>query len=443
MYRVLISLMLIAVPAHAINFEHGTFQANTSGGAQAVTMAGSFTPDFVWIYFSFHDALGYSQHGCFAFGIGASTSAEFGLSDFAEDGQTDNDQYSRWDDDQIYVNSGVNGTAPLGDGYASFDISSLGAGTFTITWGIGGNLPDSTYTMHYIAVEGVESWGKGHYGAVMNYDGNYTVNVGTQPDVLFAFGKGPCAGADLTDGASNGTTGGMVMGMCTDSSNQFTWGVNGVENVSPQRHNASISDQHIVYVPNADTIVEMMTVVFGQFNATGWDWNWDGTSGNDAGVYYLWFKLAEGDFFDCGLDTAPASTGTDATTTSGEPAGIMIGMSNADSIVIQDDGAGFSLGFGTESSESSLGYFCQSDVTTSNNATNNNTSSLVSFDNDYDDTSELTASIDSFNSTDFTLNWSATVSGTQYIYAVWGPPAAGAPAGGDTRRLHYLKRWGL
>lgn len=159
-------------------------------------------------------------------------------------------------------------------------------------------------------------------------------------------------------------------------------------------------------------------------DSDGFTLDWENVDGSNQN--YCWVLCLKGGQYEVGTDTAKTSTtGTKATTTSFQPTGVVMGSAcAASSASIQDD-MDIVVGAASGVGEEATGYMYEADgQATTDSGTDINTAKAI--EQKQTGTLAAEADLDSFNATDFTLDWT-TVDATArgFGWLVFGDSAVG------------------
>ncbi len=255
---------------------------------------------------------------------------------------------------------------------------------------------------HVLLIAGVDS-------SLITFTPNATQNnttesasLGFAPEaIVFA-----CIGATTAD--TNGAHAVLSLGVAC-SNGDHRWLCRGsVDNVNPSSGTLQYSETRCVGQAFGGTLAwsgEVTTWGADTFTMT----TRDGASGGD-----VCFALALGGdaSVECGTLTTPTSTGTDAVTTTFEPETVLLSLSLATSTTIETDADSNALCYGISDATDDYCVSIVDEDAASPSDTESNSQAAKCLDVDtVVGTDSIDATMDSFNATDFTLNYSA-VNGT-------------------------------
>src|SRR3990167_422965 len=389
----------------------GSLTAPASTGNQAYT-GGGFTPAVVLFFSSGQSSDATAAHAELNMGVGISASERRSVWDGEEDGVGTTDvNTNRSTTRCVGVLTPATGVVVL-----AADLVSLDADGFTLNW----VTTSSGIIVNYLALGGADLTNVklGDVSIPTTTGSSSVTGVGFQPDCVLLF-------------ASRNDTGGnakFALGGATSSSSRACIAVADRDSQSASRgskrqltNRCFTQVNGFISAPGA--IINEADFV--SFNADGFTLNWVTVDTTVSSAYYLALK---GGNYKVGNFTQKTSTGTQAITTDFTPTGLLL-WSFANTAT-SDETADWNLSLGFASSPTARAILW-SGV--------NHGSDPIQADKRMDRTkimhmmtpgatpsTEATADLDSFNSTDFTLNWSvADATAREICYVVVG--SAGAP----------------
>ena len=385
-----------------LDVEYGSFQKQTSTGNQTVTMSGSFTPKFIHFFGEGNataDGIVNDKHASFK----GWTSTTESLA-WAHSVQSNNKNGQMGlENDAILILLENATTEAIGA------IVSMSSGQFVINWTTNANNVQTR--VHYIAIGGTDLTDiKIGAGALNTSTGNQSFTPTSFTPKIGWFAAVHTLTTFPT--TSKGNTGGGV-GCAVSSSKRWTYG-HGAK--GDKAREVFDDTKCIAYPGNSDTVIDL-EADFVSFNSNGFTIN---ITNAPAGADQLGYVLLGGSFtVDAGSFTSPTSTGTQAYTTGDEPSvvGLMTGLTEVGDVF---GDVNLQLSWGGGVSATSRGNHTW---TNPDNKTPESASDDAFVIQGYIAAATLTAStedadIDSFNSTDFTLDWTK-VSSTAYEYGWW------------------------
>ena len=265
---------------------------------------------------------------------------------------------------------------------------------------------------------------------------NNTVTPGHETNAFFAIGDG----ASGTDGAT--TTALISFGVgkydgSTYEQRHTCWHAQDAttnDNLGQRIFTDKISSQTTAS-GGVTWDVEVESVTATNFNA-----KCSTISNGGDSIFFLCLELSDTDEFEIGGGTTPTTIGTKAFTTSGEPN--FVGMCQTALPLVNTnynstDALGFSLGFTRGGDEHMMGFRSEHNAGTSVN----NRFSYTDFMRvlEYNsDTSDIIAGLDSFNSTNFTLDYTA-VNATAFQNFWWATVVPSAPPASTWDHAEYYR----
>lgn len=397
----------------SITVERGSFTKATSTGNQTVTLANSgLTCKFIFFY---------GEGNATADGINNDVYAPFwGWTSSSESLALAKSVQSNNKNGQAGMSNGCllilleNSTVE-----AKATISSMAtAGQFTINWGTNAN--NIACRIHYVAIGGDDLTDIKIGTAALNTStGNQTFSSITSftPKIGFFGAVGNMT--SLTD--SNGNVG-LGLGCAISSSKRWYAALGG----KGDKDRSILQNDHMMgYPTTSDTLIDM-TADFVSFATDGFTINIDDapTSADLLGYVLLGGTNLN---VDAGVLSSPTSTGTSAVTTTHQPD--LVGLMTAMNLSSQNYGdlAATQVSYGMGVSSTS-----RSNITHTNpdNKLPESASDDAYVIQGYLAAATLTAStedadIDSFNSTDFTLDWTKVDASNAYYYG-WFTIGGGA-----------------
>ena len=403
----------------------GQFSPETSTGNKAYTGLG-FTPDFIIFHASLGaDTTNANAGGGTMVGMAVSSTERAVVGQGGTSGVTTSDEWG-WSETAKCIHwRQAKTTVRL-----SADLVSMDADGFTLNWTTAGAGGYETVDITYQAFDGVSNVSIDEFSSPTSAATNTTITPGFEADLLFIIG-----GFTVGTGSQTRDSGSVSVGAATSTSAQ--WCLNGLA-----EDNVTTSD--------TDTILWQTQVCNNGFNSADfikghvhditsttyvidWDTVWAG--GN---VYFWGLSIEGGLSWEVGTDTKKTSTGTQAYTTAAEPAAVLIGSSDVTSLDTYT--ADYAVGYGGDDATNSYSnsYVNKNAVSTTDCHRTGRVDACAQItdnagNDDYD------ANVDSFNATDFTLNF-ATADATASYFA-W--IAMTEPGGGATTRRYGLPMLGV
>ncbi|MDH3981289.1 MAG: hypothetical protein OES84_00135 [Kiritimatiellaceae bacterium] len=385
----------------ALDVEHGSFTKATSTGNQTVTLVGSLTPKLV-IFFGdgYHTADGIVNNYYGPFWGYTSTTESISWSTSV---QTNNKNAQAGLHDGCILILDEDATTE-----AEADIVSMSSGEFVINWTTNANT--TACRIFYIAIGGTDlSDIKIGAGALNTATGNQSFTPTTfTPKIGFFVSV---HGITTFPTSSIANTG-ISVGVAVSSSKRYCIG----HSTKGDRAKGVFDDTLIISNGTSDAVNDT-EADFVSFNSNGFTIN---ITDAPPGAHQLGYVLLGGNLeVDAGSFTSPTSTGTQAYTTGSQPS--VVGLSTMLSLVGDAWGDVFvqaSHGAGVSATARSNHTYTNPDNKTPESA--NDDAFVIQ---GYLAADPLTAStedadIDSFNATDFTLDWTK-VSASAYEYGWW------------------------
>lgn len=387
----------------ALDVEHGSFAKQASTGNQTVTMSGSFVPKFIIFYGDKHhtaDGIVNDEYSAFR-------------------GWTSTTESAAWASSMVSNNK--NGQAGLHDGCllildqddtveAEADIVSMSAGEFVINFTTNANTTASR--IFYVAIGGADLTDIKIGAAALNTStGNQSFTPTTfTPKIGFFAAVGTMTTFPTSSVGNQGTG----VGVAVSSSKRFSVG----QAVKGDKGHSHFEDTKcLVYPLSSDTALDF-EADFVSFNTDGFTINiTDAPTTADQLVYVLLGGTNLN--VDAGSFTSPTTTGTQAYTTTDEPSLVSLetGLTEVGD-VFGDTGVQWSFGAGISATARSNHTWTNPDSKAPESASDDAYVIQGYLANATLTASTEDADIDSFNATDFTLDWTK-VSTTAYEYGWW------------------------
>ena len=249
-----------------------------------------------------------------------------------------------------------------------------------------------------------------------------TSSLGFEPKAVFAIGLGATT-ADYEEAHAM-----ITFGAATEDGTERCW-------LQGHNNNVSVSDCTMLFSEDYHAGQVWSGTDYWHAEVTTWGSDDLTVTTRDAGtggdVYFMLILGGDDVKVELGTITTPASTGTDATTTTDEPEALLITMCTCPNTSLQSNfnAEGVSIGLSDGTNDYCHSAAAQDGADTTNTGSEASATRIVELREDDINTDVANASVDSFNSTDFTLDWT-TVPGTarKGWYASFGKTAA--PAGG-------------
>lgn len=233
-------------------------------------------------------------------------------------------------------------------------------------------------------------------------EGNGVLFMGYSGGSIGSFGNDMSPGIGIATKAAPSLQNGMVAWMDNRGANP---------SIPRQVH----KDAQIVHNIRASDGLLRDEGVFGGFTASGFDIDW-GPATTSTGPRLI-FLIIKGGQWETGNETARTTTGTKATTTVFQPKGLftLSVKRTADGDAPEDLSANIGAADGTNHSSASTTD--ESAVIPTNIGIMSSVTKLVRYHNPSNQAVLTEADLDSFNATDFTLDWT-TVDGNAYKF-IW------------------------
>lgn len=393
-------------------FATGSFAKSTSAGpvSQAVTGIG-FTPKAILLFSSqtsgAEDTIAVHYEQAIGFSDGTTEKSIWTGSEDGVVSGTDADRYSNSGKLLTLrdISSGTSGAL-----LAECDLTSFDSDGFTINW-----TTNNAVASHikYVAIGGDDITDV-DVGSFISSASPGTQNVATNidtADFIMILGQTVASGSEDTLLADSI----MQLGVAASSSQRGVICNTSEDNTTPSFAKRNQQTDKIISTHNvAGTLFERFADFTG-FTSTGFDLNW-----TNAGASVFYYLTIKGGQWQVGNDVSKTSTGTQAYTTSFQPKGLIQFNDTASPSTSVDNNAFFNLGAADGTNVVSISDYEQTGAGTSNTA--KLSSSTKCYQAFAASTSTLIeADLDSFNATDFTLNFTkATGVARFFIWLILG-----------------------
>jgi len=415
-------------PAHAaVTVYKGTFTKRTSTGTQSITGVG-FQPKAVIFFWTKNTTNGTSSaNGVMGIGFaGGSPIANSGVVTSAQDnvGTTN----TGWRESATYSIITLNATTNPPTLAAQASVTSFDADGFTLNWQTADASAD---IIHFIALGGTDITNVkvGQFtGPVATGNFSYT-GVGFQPDlVMLAFPDRTATTLDAVQAA-----GALNIGMFTSTSQgAIGWGSRAGQTTITHAH--TLSDAHSIYGIRRNAADQIAT--FTSMDASGFTLNYS-TVGGQAPYIYI---ALQGGQYKIGSFSKNTSAGTQSVTGVGfQPTGLMLFSHNSTATngTVETADPAASMSIGAASGPAVNGTVWMHDKSIINTdvnmiSHNNLVMRMGASNNGITDYGQ--ASLSSFDTNGFTLNWSSSdATARRILYLAIGsstpadttPPVAG------------------
>lgn len=380
----------------------GSFAAATSTGNQAVTGVG-FQPKALIVWATRQTATGFAADAALSFGFTDGTNQRC-LSVAGTDNvaTTAERRYARTDKTLCLLTG--SGTVEVDAAIVSFDSDG-----FTLNFGSAGAGKD--YLIHYLALGAavVDSLAIGTFSPSGSTGDQDVTSAGLQGDLLLLLYHK----ALVSDG--NTGTSCFMLGMASGSgSEQGEVSFRSKDGNSGQggsmQHSPQAGASNAVFQGIGATLGSSGIATLSAWLSNGFRLNWSeaGDSGTDC--FYLVLKKASGASIKVVTDTQKTSTGTKATTGLGfQPDGLLAFMHAADAqtdVSLHGDDIGLTVG-ATDGTTTGHTFYGEANIAnpTNNDSRTDTSSLLVVEESPGSSTVTAEASLSSFDSDGFTLNW--------------------------------------
>lgn len=405
----------------------GTFAKRTGTGTQAITGVG-FQPKAVIFWWNNLSATGFSDNGArISIGFDDGTN-HIGFGTQAQD------NVGTSDTDRVYDNTKSLLLYNLAETLDSAGaIQSMDADGFTINWSSA--FGSSGATIHYMAIGGSGiSCKVGEWTSSASTGNDAVTGVGFRPDLVFFFGAGW-----TTSSSNNSDAWGLSVGVSDAFTRQASFSTVSQDNVGTSvTYRYQRSDECIASVNNgALTVAREATFVGSQ--SDGFTVNWTTAVAGKA-VYLAVAGVAA----KVGTVTQPTSTGNQAITGLGfQPSALWMmssGKTAGSSVVAENQ---FSFGAASGSNQGAAWGGDNDNKDTMEGARYDSTSTITiaatPATNGASSTKNSEASLSSFDSDGFTLNWgTADATQREFIYVAMATGSTPDPSSGHPA----MRRWG-
>jgi len=405
----------------ALDVEVGQVAASTGGGSQTVSVG--FTPKAIILWGAFNRTTNAIVREDSSGFLGFSDGSNHGASTWQEEDNIASADNRRGSTNiaSIKVTNGISTTV---DSEAT---TTFQTNQFTIVWS---NAPANAYLINYIIFGGDDITGvqlisqqKPTGGAPVTQD------VNTDADVQnITEGKGIvfCMSPWRNNATEIGSNLNFSFGVTTKTITEANLGMSSDDGASTsicREHHTNIKFMSKFQASGATLLAECD---FTGFDATGLTLNW---TTNDSTADFLHFLIIKGGQWESGIETAKiTTTGTKATTTSFQPKGLItFGVRRTASTgrALQD--ISLNIGAGT----SSTARFCAGITNDEGNTTMQihqwASNAIIHRIVNQSGTVLSEADIDSFNTLDFTLDWSNVgPNAFKFIWIICGDSAVAA-----------------
>lgn len=394
----------------ALNVKAGSFTAKTGTGSDAITGIG-FLPKILFLFFIDATSAGSSVN--FRNGWGAydgTTSACCGMG--TDDGS--NSAQSRASNTKCISIIDASGTL-----LAEASGSSLDSDGFTLNWSTAG----AGELVGYLAIGGsdltdvdIQTF---QYGAGTNY---------TNSSMSFAADCLIFGGIDEAWGSGGNAA--MGWGAALSTTERFGGGMRDRNGQAPSTSSSSGYRTSRCFIPGDDSTTPNIEIDITAIASNGFSLTKDVDAAYDPAMFAV---AMAGPTFDIGADTTKTSTGTKATTTSDQPDAILLMSSCHDTSEGFEQPSRFQIGAATGSAEEiNVNGACAGSTDHDQNIS---TTKCLEMHDAGTPTLLSSAQLDSFNATDFTLDYT-TSDGNGYYFG-WLSITAAA-VGGATGKSNPL-----
>lgn len=480
-FRSLLLLLLLPCVAFGGNWEVELIldtMATGTTGAQTINVSGAATPSGVYTAYVGHTVGGTDSLGKWVTQPTTNT-AGTGVWSWGLMTSTNYQDHTQYTNNNMYNNNyGPNLYGSTDDDYYLWTYDNLSpyytpsAQRGSSAWGSGSYVYTIGASQTYASVLGSLVFGGDsvEVGYIENFymasTGQYTTTaVGFESDlIIFMPSQVYCATCDNDDmnGASNGNVI-WQMGVATDSLNQYsilTYIVDSASANNSMNGAIILSDKHVGFPQTrfGTTIDTACNFTLGSITSNGFTIHYDegGSTDNDAFMVALCIRFGGSAGVEVGVDTYPTSTGVTAHTTTIQPDLVWTVSNGAAALNTIEYNSGGHQGVSMwDDTKMWSGYIATDEV---NNDANGYVRTYKAIDainmasqsdsgwsggtpsSDFD----WYGDYDSFNATDFSIDYTTATNATGYfLWVAFSDGVGGGDVGGDTRRLHYLKRWGL
>ena len=311
---------------------------------------------------------------------------------------------------------------------AEADLKSFDSDGFTLTWTTNSA---SAYKIKYVAFGGsnITSVQVGHF------DTTTTAGPTTQNVSALASGNliAILTTATTTTGEDTLNSGCTTsLGFASGASNQ------GVCSSWSRDNQGTSGTQHSVWTDSiiafrTDTPTTILDGQFGGFTGSGFDINWTTTDATSRRLYYM---IVKGGTWQVGSGTTNTTTGTKSFTTSFKPAGLIVALSNTATADPSAVNGSFGMGAADGTNNASFALQDEDGQATSDTGRDSSATACLLMVDQANSRTEV-AALSSFNSTNFTLNFTTSdATARTFIWAVVQEDLGG----GGGPFPHYTKR---
>ena len=391
-------------PSEVVNVKVGSFTTPGSAGNQAITGLG-FQPKGI-IFFSAHVSTEDSVqvHDSLSLGFSDGSNDRVGYH-FSRDNLSSSDCNREFRNDACGLGYAL-GTVSL---LTKFSLVSLDADGFTINYSTSGS---SAVEFYYIAYGGDVTVEVGSFDTP-NTPGiqNVSTGIANADFLMLISGMGGTGNENAL-----GATSLFHMGVATGPANEGHTSSRANDNQSPTvTEKFQATDSIYSLLNGSGGLID--EAQFNGFTGSGFDLNYITKDGTVRRIYYLTIK---GGQWEVGNDTSRTSAGIKATTTSFQPKGLgILGHSAASSGSVTAISK-HTFGVSDETNDRCSAGIDLDNVGTSDCARINQTDEVISAFTGTGSVAEE-ANVDSFNPTDFTLNYGvADATAREFIWWVCG-----------------------
>ena len=398
-----------------MSYAVGTLSPEASTGNESYTGVG-FTPDFIIFTASLSvNATNSNAGGGTMCGIAVSSSSRAVVGGSGTSGAGTSDEWG-WSDSALPIKwQQTKATTRF-----AADLVTMDADGFTLNWTTAGAGGYETVDITYQCFGGFDNVSLDQFTSPTSAGTNTTITTGFEADLLFIIG-----GFTVGTGAQTRDSQSVSVGAGTSTSSQ--WCINGL---AEDGQGTSDTDTilRVDQICNngyntADFIKGHIHAITSTTYVIDWDAVWSG------GSVYFWGLSVEGGTWDVGLDTVQTSAATKAHSTSNSPDAVFIGSTAVTSTNTYT--ADCQVGYGGDDATNSY----------SNSIVNQNAVGTTDFyrtgrvdsaaqitDNAGND--DFEGNVDSFNASDFTIDYTTADGAANYIAFM----ALENPATATTRR---------
>ncbi len=409
----------------ALDVETGTFTKNNGGvNGETDTITTSFQPKAIIIWGVLQQTAESEVRADASFSHGFSDGTNHRCVDVRSE-----DNVARSDYRRAQNNDGVLGFLdPGGTGFLAKASVVFNASDFTITWDIANT---DASRIHYIIYGGADITGV----QVSDFTKSTTTtppdvnqSITTDADVQnITAGEGVVFFLHSHQTAFNSAVNDLFLqlGAASDTTEEAVFASAGDDNDAVGAPLCGNQGDHCIlgYGPTAAVID--YRAEFNGFDADGFDVNW---TINDAAADIISFMIIKGGKWQVGVETANTSTGNKVTTTGHQPKSLLVVGNLQTTAVLEDIDQSHNMGASDATTETSGAWTDKDGAATMNVGRASSITKLArhfTVPTTGAPTVDGEANVDSFNPTDFTLNW--TDAAADLYRFMWIIAGDGAP----------------